>query len=129
MLITKLDKINYITLFASGTCNLKCSYCYIHRNPALAEIDKEIRDAWEDGTYLTNVKDVFVRLGADVLSVKKLEFWGGESTLHLSVINKRVKDLFTLFPNVERIGFSSNFIANIDETTNFVKAVNRYISI
>ena len=52
MIITEMNNISTLVLFASGACNLKCSYCHIHKNKSLIGIDKEIRDAWADGTYL-----------------------------------------------------------------------------
>ena len=40
----EFDTVRAMTLFVSGSCNLNCSYCYIHKNPALKIIDKEIKN-------------------------------------------------------------------------------------
>ena len=97
------DTVRALTLFVSGSCNLNCSYCYIHKNPALKIIDKEIRDAWRTGTYIKNIKKVFNKMNVDPKNITGISFWGGESTLHLDVINDQLKDLFELCPNIDNI--------------------------
>ena len=120
----EFDTVRAMTLFVSGSCNLNCSYCYIHKNPALKIIDKEIKDAWETGEYLKTVKKVFNKMGAHLDKVSTISLWGGESTLHLRAVNSQLKDLYTMCPKINNIGFSSNFMCGLDETLEFVKAVN-----
>ena len=100
MLITEMNNISTLVLLASGACNLKCSYCHIHKNKSLIGIDKEIRDAWADGTYLKTIQEVFSRLGIDSSKIRKLELWGGETTLHLDVINPQIKELLKIVPTL-----------------------------
>lgn len=127
MLITEMNNISTLVLLASGACNLKCSYCHIHKNKSLIGIDKEIRDAWADGTYLKTIQEVFSRLGIDSSKIRKLELWGGETTLHLDVINPQIKELLKIVPNLNSIGFSSNFMTKTDGTKNFLVEVNKYV--
>ena len=120
----EFDTVRAMTLFVSGSCNLNCSYCYIHKNPALKIIDKEIKDAWETGEYLKTVKKVFDKMHAKLDNVTAISLWGGESTLHLKSVNSQLEDLYSLCPHINNIGFSSNFMCGIDDTIDFVKKVN-----
>lgn len=120
----EFDTVRALTLFVSGSCNLNCSYCYIHKNPALKIIDKEIRDAWETGEYLKTVKKVFDKMHASLDKVGTISLWGGESTLHLKSVNSQLEDLYSLCPNINNIGFSSNFMCGLDGTIEFVKKIN-----
>ena len=40
--------INGITTIVSSSCNLKCSFCYLHKHNALINFDKEILEAWNN---------------------------------------------------------------------------------
>ena len=120
----EFDTVRAMTLFVSGSCNLNCGYCYIHKNPALKIIDKEIKDAWETGEYLKTVKKVFDKMHAKLDNVTAISLWGGESTLHLKSVNSQLENLYSLCPNINNIGFSSNFMCGIDDTIDFVKKVN-----
>ena len=125
----EFDTVRALTLFVSGSCNLNCSYCYIHKNPALKIIDKEIRDAWRTGTYIKNIKKVFNKMKVDPKNITGISFWGGESTLHLDLINDQLKDLFELCPNIDNIGFSTNFMCGIDETLRFLSSINQVANV
>ena len=50
----EFDTVRAMTLFVSGSCNLNCGYCYIHKNPALKIMDKEIKDAWGNRRIFKN---------------------------------------------------------------------------
>ena len=47
-------EVQTISLISSTTCNLNCSFCYLHKNQSYKEFDKLVRQAWADGSYLNN---------------------------------------------------------------------------
>ena len=50
--------ISCVCFMTASSCNLNCSFCYLHKNESFKEFDKEIFQAWDDGSYITNVKKV-----------------------------------------------------------------------
>ena len=44
-----------LEVIGSAGCNLKCSYCYLHKNPSYFEEDKLVVKAMKDGTFLKNI--------------------------------------------------------------------------
>lgn len=50
--------ISCVCFMTASSCNLNCSFCYLHKNESFKEFDKEILQAWDDGSYITNVKKV-----------------------------------------------------------------------
>lgn len=114
-------KITAIDLIASSVCNLNCSFCYLNKNKAYKLFDEEIRKAWIDGSYVNNLKKVFDKIQADPNEVKTLSFWGGEPTLGLKYVTPQLKRLLELFPNVDQLFTSTNFLTNIDDIIEFIK--------
>ena len=59
MLIDRLD------VMGSCSCNLRCSYCYINKNKSFFNYDKNIKAAWQDGSYLDTIEQVYNKLNAN----------------------------------------------------------------
>ena len=53
------DKRHTVVLYPSATCNLKCSYCNIHKNEALFEIDKYLEESFENDYYFKRIVKYF----------------------------------------------------------------------
>jgi sulfatase maturation enzyme AslB (radical SAM superfamily) len=47
-----LKHINSIEMIFAGSCNLKCSYCIIHKNPkVMHEYNEKVRKSVLDGKF------------------------------------------------------------------------------
>lgn len=102
-------QIKQLDLMGSSNCDLKCSYCYITKNCTFFNYDKVVKQAWETGSYLTTIKDVFKKLDSDPLLLEDLQLWGGEPTLHMKEIAKWGYELGKLFPNITHFLIPTNW--------------------
>ena len=102
--------INGITTIVSSSCNLKCSFCYLHKHNALINFDKEILEAWNNQSYPKIVDRVINKMGENSYNIQNWTLWGGESLIHIDSITKNVKEIFSLFPNIKSI--SSIFLSS-----------------
>lgn len=102
-------KIKQLDLMGSSSCDLKCSYCYITKNCTFFNYDKTVKEAWESGSYLNILKQVFEKLDSDPKLLEDLQLWGGEPTLHMPSIAKRGKELGELFPNITHFLIPTNW--------------------
>lgn len=105
--------LQQIDLMGSSSCDLKCSYCYINKNCAFFDYDKQIREAWETGAYLKTVQAVFSALDQSPSTITDLQLWGGEPTLHMPLIAKQGQALGELFPNITHFLIPTNWY-NLD---------------
>jgi len=44
--------IEHLNIITSSFCDLKCSYCFLHKNRSFRQYDKWIIESWKDGTYV-----------------------------------------------------------------------------
>jgi len=52
MVDTDLRNVNSVEMVFAGSCNLKCSYCVIHKEPKrMHEYNNNIRKSVLDGTF------------------------------------------------------------------------------
>lgn len=112
--------IDDLTIFTSSICNLKCQYCYVKKEPSVFEYDKELIRAIEQNEYIKRFKKEFPE---SVNTIKTLEFWGAEPSIHLNLIAEKLKDYKEAFPNLCEITMSSNytlptFIDNVSKLLN-----------
>ena len=117
--------INAITTIVSSSCNLQCSFCYLHKHEALINFDKEILTAWNDQTYPDTVGRVLEKMHENLYNIQFWSLWGGESLIHIDSITKNVKKMFTLFPNINTITLSTNWTINIDKFFDFLKEIDK----
>lgn len=51
-----LTNIEHIECVYSGSCNLTCSYCCVHKNPTnMHQYNKNLRQAIQNGQFQNNV--------------------------------------------------------------------------
>ena len=115
--IANIFQVNFIS---AGICNLQCKFCFLYKNEAYKMFNNEVREAWQSGSYVENVKKVFERLEADPARVKALEFWGGETLLQIKDITPNLKSLFRFFPFVDTIRVSTNWCINVQDFIDFL---------
>lgn len=121
------SNIKSISLFTSSICNLNCSYCYLYKSNTYHSYDKEIIQAWETGEYLNNVKKSLDILQLNFLSPEILQFWGGETLIHIDKITPNVKKIFNLFPNIIELRISTNWLINIEHFITFIKELDQNV--
>ena len=92
-------------LFPCATCNLKCRYCNIDKNPVLNEIDKKLEESFKGDYYFNRIKEYFP-LPMQLTSVST---WGGEPFLHMERIYETVHKLINYYPYFSSMFSSTNF--------------------
>ncbi len=91
--------------YTNGTCNLKCRYCNIDKNPALAKVDKLLEESFIDPEYYFNR----VKLYFERWQLKSVETWGGEPFLGMHRALPLFKKLIEYYPNLDSFFSSTNF--------------------
>ena len=122
-----MNDINSLTLFTSESCNLNCSYCDIasHLDPKLHNLEaKKVKESLINGQYLNTIKEAFQKLNIDKYQIENLELWGQEPTLTLKEFNIFFPQLYELCPNIQKLLFSTNGVANVVEIINLIKIIN-----
>lgn len=110
----------------SCSCNLRCSYCYINKNKSFFNYDKNIKAAWQDGSYLDTIEQVYNKLNANPKDTTTFQLWGGEPTLYMPLIARWGKRIGNFLPNMNQLLIPTNwykldisalvdFIYNLDE--------------
>lgn len=104
-------------LFSSGACNLKCTYCYIPKTTFLNKVHENILKRIEDGSFL---QDLFEVYGEDLDGISH---WGTEPTLTTLKFKDFYDKAFQMFPKLERIFLSSNFMTPPKNIVEFVNDI------
>jgi len=104
-------------IFAAGWCNLNCKYCYIPKTDFLKKIHKSILERIEDGTLLEELKNTY---GENLTSISH---WGTEPTLTVGKFKKFYSDAIEVFPKLEKVMLSSNFMTNPNNLIKFVTEI------
>lgn len=119
--------INQVALLASSSCNLHCSYCYLHdqhKGNAYSILNNEIQTYWKNGEYFNNIKKVFEAINCSPSTVTHLSFWGGEPLIELENLLNSTKDIFKYFnklifcmipTNWTKIDYLDQFLYLVDE--------------
>ena len=103
-----------ISLISSTTCNLNCSFCYLHKNESYKLYDKIVREHWNNGKYIINAYNTVKAFPADPNNVEVCQLWGGETLLNIDDVTKNIQLFYKYFPNVKEWKISTNFLVNID---------------
>jgi len=101
-------------LFAAGWCNLNCKYCYIPKTDFLKDIHKVIIEKIESGTLLSELKEIFGE------ELTHLTHWGTEPTLTVKKFKEFYAEAIKIFPKLNTIGLSSNFMTSPKNLVTFV---------
>lgn len=102
------EPIQHIDIATGGTCNLRCSYCFLHDLASHKDLDTQIKQALQDGSYANTCVKVLQADGNNPLDITTIGCWGGESTLHLPVLIESLHYWKTAFPNLEVWSFITN---------------------
>lgn len=115
-----------LSLITSNSCNQKCSYCYLHKNPAYQEQDKILLQSLENGSFFNNIINTIHSLHYDIKDFDTLDFWGGEPTLYFNKEESLIDHILYNFSNINKISYSTNF-STFDQQIDFIKFFNNYV--
>lgn len=119
------NKVVNISVITSAICNLNCSFCYLHKNQAYKEYHKFLQQAWEDGSYVNNIKMVLEKMGNNLSDVEQISFWGGETLIQIDTIAKNVPSFYRIFPNLNTWFMSTNWVIDVNKFFNFLTVIDK----
>lgn len=103
---TSLKPIYGVSIHWSSDCNMACKYCYIDKDkPAMASLNRDIRQSLEDGSFINNIK---LKLDSIKNQVDSLALWGAEPTINGKYFAQFIDELLDFFPNAKSLMFSTN---------------------
>lgn len=101
-----LTNVSHIECVYSGSCNLTCTYCCVHKNPAhMHNYNKLVREAIQDQTFQNNI---IKRFQESKESVDSISLWGGEPTINADLGPIFLQPILDHFKNIDTIMFSTN---------------------
>ena len=123
-------QIYELTLISSTECNLQCEYCELNKskNSQSKLIQTNTIQAFKDGSFLNNIKQIYKKLNANPKETQRLSLWGQEPTLTLDAWYSRAQEWFEFLPNLSSLYLSTNGIAFIDKLLNMVKILDKIIT-
>lgn len=122
-------EIGHLNVITSSLCDLKCSYCFLHKDKVFRSQDKKIVQAWLDGTYISNIRKVFQCLDCDLKKVHTISLWGGEPFIHLKEIKFGIQQLVSDCYNITSFHVPTNWVhTNISDLCNLLQVVNNSVA-
>lgn len=110
---SNMDQIYSLEVLFAGKCNLRCSYCLIHKNTEQMNCYNEaIIESIKNGEFQKRIINKFAP-SKDLLEV--ISLWGAEPTLNAGYVQKLLEPLFDYFPKVNEIMFSTNAIIGFEK--------------
>ncbi len=91
--------------YTCGTCNLKCHYCGIDKNPILVKIDKALEESFKGDYYYNQLLKYF----PNPTQLKRIETWGGEPFLRMERIHPLIHKVIEHYPYFSMMFSSTNF--------------------
>lgn len=91
--------------YPTATCNLRCRYCGIDKNPILQKIDDTIGESFEGDYYINQLKKFF----PEPYQLRKVETWGGEPFIHMERMHKLLHQIIEYYPYFNMMFSSTNF--------------------
>lgn len=112
-----------LILYSTAVCNLKCTYCFIDKNPALVKIDNILHESFQGDYYFDFAKEVF----PDPEQLTEIQIWGGEPTLNFHRISEVMKKIINHYPNIHELMFSTNLAHDnaVDEIFYLLSEINK----
>lgn len=98
--------ITAVDVIFTGSCNMQCSYCFIHKNPQqMHNYNTKVREALANGSYAQNVIDA---IKDHKENLDTIALWGGEPTVNADLFRGFIEPLLDYFTKVKSIHFSTN---------------------
>ena len=107
-----LKNTTSIELIFAGSCNLKCSYCLIHKHPKeMKRYNDNIRESVLNGDFQ---RRLFERFEEHKEQITNISIWGGEPTINADIADKLLTPIFEFFPNIKEMMFSTNSLLGFE---------------
>lgn len=115
----KIQDAVAVQLFSAAKCNLQCTYCSVPRHNE--HINAKHRAIIEE---VKQVEPIIDRIKTLYHPDKVLTFshWGTEPSLTIKYFGPFYERVIKEFPNFNCITFSSNFLSNTKDVTDFIKS-------
>lgn len=114
-------QVRNLDIVYTASCNMKCSYCFIHKNPdSMLKNNGAIRQALVDGSFAQAIIKQMADSKNDLI---QLALWGGEPTLNQDLFEDFITPLLDFFPNVIEVHFSTNGSQSV---LGFAEAIYKY---
>jgi sulfatase maturation enzyme AslB (radical SAM superfamily) len=104
MAVKRLER-SIAVFYTCGTCNLKCRYCGIDKNPILAKIDAALGKSFEGDYYFNQLLTYFPKPD----QLRRIETWGGEPFMKMERIHPLVHKVINHYPYFDQMFSSTNF--------------------
>ena len=107
-----------VNVYFSGVCNLQCKYCFQPKiGSKMRDVNNKIIE-WIDSGKMED--DIEKYIGKDI---ECLALWGGEPSLNLPHLVKRLESIYQRFPKFNSISFSTN-IAKKFQANNIIQLID-----
>lgn len=110
----------------SSVCNLRCAYCFLHKNKAYEEEDKNIVQSLKDGSFIKNICFSLEKMNINKSEFDSFSLWGGETSYHLDLLAPHMRELLERFPNINMMQMSTNMAYSAQ---NFIQFIDTLIEI
>lgn len=118
-------QMSTISLISSSRCNLKCSFCYLHKIAACNKFDDIIIKAFQDGSYIENVHNSLEALKVSSKDIKHLSIWGAETSLGLQYLIPNIEQIYRYYPCIESNLLVTNWTTDPDQFVTYYKEIDR----
>lgn len=115
--------IRAVAVNFSMTCNLRCSYCYLTKEPSIMpSLNRDTIDWITSGRMEDDLLKITGSGGLDYLSL-----WGGEPTLNLFYLIGRLESIYQKFHNLKWISLSTNLATDpqLEVLIDWAKSIER----
>lgn len=119
-----ITKRETLIIYTAAVCNLKCTYCYIDKNPALKKIDDILDESFKGSYYFDFTKQMF----PDPYQLREIQTWGGEPFIGMHRAYGLIESLINYYPNFNSFFSSTNFtVPNwIEEFEGLINVFKKY---
>ena len=112
------DNMYGIDIIFTGACNMKCTYCYIHKHPDnMREYNAKIRTALTDGSYVQKIRESFEGRKEQL---QRIGLWGAEPTINADCFAPFALPLLQEFPSLNHFLVSTNALLGLPAVKQFI---------
>ena len=119
----KLSEIGFeaVNIYFSGLCNLRCRYCF---QPKIEEISKSINDKIIEWISSGRMEEDIIKYYGE--KIKCISLWGGEPSINLPFLEKRLDEIYQKLPFLDTIQYSTNISTKklTENSINFIRSVS-----
>lgn len=116
-------KYRNIDFLFSTDCNMACQYCYIKKDKKeMVSYNQKTREKILNGELKRNILNNLKE--EHLLEVEGMGLWGAEPTMNAKYFYSFLDQMLEIFPNLNRLMFSTNSFLGYEYIKLFIEAVN-----